>query len=117
MGEGFRQKHAFLRSTIVALAVERYRRDKTTWPDSLEQVCPRYLAAVPLDPYDGKPFRYRRVKEGVVIYSVFRDGVDNGGNLDHVQPSASSLDIGVRLWDVDKRRQPPRPQPVAPNPK
>jgi hypothetical protein len=117
MGEGFRQKHAFLRSTIAALAVERHRRDKKAWPESLDQICPQYLAAVPLDPYDGKPLRYRRVQDGVVIYSVSRDRVDDGGKLDRGQYSSSGLDIGIRLWDAAQRRQPPQARRLPPNPR
>jgi hypothetical protein len=115
MGETFRQKHAMLRCTIVALAVERYRHDKKAWPDSLIQVCPRYLTAVPLDPYDGKSLRYRRVEDGIVIYSLGRDVSDNGGTLDRGQSASSGVDTGVRLWDVGKRRQAPQAKPLAPN--
>lgn len=114
--EAFRRKHALLRCTIVALAAESYRRDKKAWPDKIDQLCPQFLAAVPLDPYDGKPLRYRRVKDGVVIYSVGTDAADNGGHLDREHLTSPGVDIGVQLWDVDKRRQPPRPKPPL-NPK
>jgi len=112
MGEAFRRKQALLRCAIVALAAERCRRDKKAWPDNVEQLCPQYLAVVPLDPFDGKPLRYRHLKDGVVIYSVAQDGVDNGGNLDRERYGTSSgTDIGFRLWDANKRRQPPKPNP------
>lgn len=54
---------------------------------------------VPLDAYDGKPIRYRRLADGVVVYSVGADGKDDGGK--------AGADLGYRLWDVDRRRQPP----------
>lgn len=111
IGEAVRRKHAILRCTIVGLASERYRREKKTWPDKIEQLCPQFLAAVPLDPYDGKPLRYRRVRDGVVIYSVGQDAVDNGGNLDREHLVSPGVDLGFRLWDVPKRRQPARPKP------
>jgi len=112
MGEAFRRKHAFLRCTIVALAAERRRRDKKAWPDNIDQLCPQYLVAAPLDPFDGKPLRYRHLKDGVVIYSVGQDGVDNGGYLDRERYGTSSgTDIGVRLWDAAQRRQPPQTKP------
>ncbi len=111
LGDAFRRKHALLRCTIVALAAERYRREKKSWPDKLDQLCPQYLAAVPLDPYDGKPLRYRHVKDGVVIYSVGQDAADNGGNIDLERPGLSGVDVGVRLWEPAKRRQPPQPKP------
>ncbi len=111
MGEAFRREHAYLRCMIVALAAERYRREKKVWPDNIDQLCPQFLAAVPLDPYDGKPLRYRRVKGGVVIYSVGHDVVDDGGNLDRDHPTSPGVDFGFRLWDASQRRQPPRPKP------
>jgi hypothetical protein len=108
LSEASRRKHAYLRCTIAALAVERYRQEKTAWPGTLAQLCPTYLAAVPLDPFDGKPLRYRRLDDGVVIYSVGSDGVDNDGTLDRDAPTRTGADIGFRLWDVAKRRQPPK---------
>jgi hypothetical protein len=39
---------------------------------------PAYLAAVPADPYDGKPFRYSAAKG--VVYSVSKDLRDDGGS-------------------------------------
>jgi hypothetical protein len=109
VGETFRRKHANLRCTIVALAAERFRRARRVWPNSVDELCPQYLAATLLDPFDGKPLRYRRVADGVFIYSVGQDGVDNGGDLDREHGKQSDADIGVRLWDTAKRRQPPRP--------
>ncbi len=109
-GESFRRKHAMLRCAIVSLAAERCRRDKKAWPDNADQLCPQYLSAGLVDPYDGKPLRYRRVEDGVVIYSVGHDVVDDGGNLNRDRRKSSGVDIGFRLWDVAKRRQPARPK-------
>jgi len=68
---------------------------------------------IPFDPFDGLPLRYRRLDDGVMIYSISSDGVDNNGNLDTAHPNQPGVDIGYRLWDVAKRRQPPRPKPLA----
>lgn len=114
IGEAERRKHAIVRCTVVALAAERYRCEKKAWSDKIDQLCPQFLAAVPLDPFDGKPLRYRRVKDGVIIYSVGQDGVDNGGKLDRVNLNSPGVDLGFRLWDVPKRRQPQRPKPAQP---
>jgi ABC-type transport system involved in multi-copper enzyme maturation permease subunit len=100
---------ALLRTDIAALAVERFRRDKGRWPESMAELVPTYLKQVDTDPFDGKPLRYRRNKEGVVIYSVGPDGFDDGGNLDRAKPLSTGTDLGIQLWDPDKRRQPPPP--------
>ncbi len=111
MNDASRRKHAYLRCMTVALAAERYRREKKAWPDTIDQLCPQFLPATPLDPFDGRPLRYHRVEDGVVIYSVAADATDNNGNLDREHPNQPGVDIGCRLWDVAKRRQPPRPKP------
>jgi hypothetical protein len=103
------RKLSWLRSAIAAVAAERYRRTRGTWPESLETLVPDYLDRVPADPYDGQPLRYRRLADGVVIYAVGPDGADNGGHLDRKEPLAEGNDLGIRLWDVKSRRQPPPP--------
>jgi hypothetical protein len=113
----FRRKHAYLRCTIAALAAERYRRDRKAWPKSIDNLCSKYLVSVPLDPFDGRPLRYLRLKDGVMIYTVGHDAIDNGGRLDPAHPNESGVDIGIRLWDAAKRRHPPRTKPPALDPK
>jgi hypothetical protein len=108
-GEGSWRNQAYLRCAIVAVAVERYRLAHGTWPDSLTSLVPEFLSKVPLDPYDAKPLRYRRLEDGVVIYSIGPDEEDNGGKLDREHPIKSGTDLGFQLWDVNKRRQPWRP--------
>ncbi len=111
LGEASRRKHACIRCISAALAAECYRQTHKHWPDSLDQLCPQFLSAVPLDPFDGSPLRYRRLKDGAMIYSVGNDRVDDGGNLDPEHITQPNVDVGYRLWDVSKRRQPPRPKP------
>lgn len=104
----FHNDQANLRCAIAMVAVERYRRARNRWPDGLSQLAPAYLSKVPLDPFAGKPLCYRRVDDGVVIYSVGPDGSDNGGKVDQ-DPMKPGTDVGFRLWNVGKRRQPPNP--------
>jgi hypothetical protein len=65
----------------VALAVERYRLAHGKWPQSLQKLTPAFLTKVPDDPFGGGPLHYRRLGDGVVIYSVGPDKEDNGGTL------------------------------------
>jgi hypothetical protein len=99
---------AALRCAIVAIAAERYRLAHGTWPTSLDALVPSSLPALPKDPYDGKPLRWRRLADGVVIYAVGPDGQDDGGKLDRTKPGAVGTDVGFRLWDVAQRRKPPQ---------
>jgi ABC-type transport system involved in multi-copper enzyme maturation permease subunit len=106
---GFQRNKAMLGCTIVAVAVERYRLQHGHWPDSLSDLSPNLIEKIPMDPYLGKPLRYRRLADGVVIYSVGPDGKDDGGKIDRKNPNAAGTDLGIRLWDPAKRRQPPLP--------
>jgi hypothetical protein len=111
VGESVARNQAWLRCTVVAIATERYRLAHNHWPESLQQLVPDFLQEVPLDPYDGKPLRYRRLQDGVVIYSIGPDEKDDGGKLDRQNPTAPGTDLGFQLWDVNRRRQPWRPPP------
>jgi hypothetical protein len=87
---------ARLRLAQVALAIERYRlAHANAAPDSLGQLVPAWLAAVPLDPYDGQPVRYSKASpREYIVYSVGRDRTDNGGKAG---PAASRNDPGFDL--------------------
>jgi ABC-type transport system involved in multi-copper enzyme maturation permease subunit len=93
----------------VALTAERYRRDHGDWPQTLQTLTPRYIPELPVDPFTGGPLVYRRQTDGVVIYSVGRDLTDDGGKLQRPFDSrASGVDVGIKLWNVSSRRQPPK---------
>jgi len=68
-----------MRVARTALAVEQWRQAHGGWPDSLEQLVPELLDAVPEDPFSEGPLRYRKTDIGVVVYSVGPDGQDNKG--------------------------------------
>jgi hypothetical protein len=107
-----RRTRASLRCTLVAVAAERYRLERSQWPASLAELAKDgWIAAVPLDPFDGQPLRYKLVPDGVLIYSVSLDGVDDGGVINRENPLAPGSDLGFRLWNADLRRQPPLPPP------
>jgi hypothetical protein len=97
---------AQLRCTAVALAAERYRQAGGRWPQTLGELVPEYIAGVPLDPFNGQPLKLGKHDQGIVIYSVGLDGVDNGGAINAQNPGS---DLGFRLWNVSHRRQPARP--------
>jgi hypothetical protein len=62
-----------------ALAIERYRLATGKVPNDLDTLVPDYLGQVPLDPFDGRPVRYRPAATGYRLYSIMEDGKDNGG--------------------------------------
>jgi hypothetical protein len=70
---------ALLRTTQTALAVERYRLAEGRLPKSLDDLVPAYIDAIPDDPFDGSPLKYRVRQSGYVVYSVGQDLTDEGG--------------------------------------
>jgi hypothetical protein len=105
----FQRSHACLRCGIVLLAAERYRLAEQRWPTSVGELVPRFLSKPVLDPYDCQPIRLQPMGDNLVIYSVGPDGVDDGGAIWQTPSGGPGSDLGFRLWDVDKRRQPAPP--------
>jgi hypothetical protein len=78
---------AATRIIVTAIALKRYQLKHAEYPESLSALTPEFLPAVPRDPIDGKPLRYRRNSDGsFALYSIGDDGEDNGGDP---TPSAS----------------------------
>jgi hypothetical protein len=107
VSDAHQRDQAFLRCAIVAVAAERYRRQRGAWPAAADELTPGFLKAVPADPYDGKPLRFKRLPDGVMVYSVGPDQEDNGGARNRKNWMAKGSDLGFRLWHAGKRRQPP----------
>ena len=63
----------------VALGIERYRLAKGSLPKVLDDLVPQYIDKVPIDPFDGKPLRYKLTEPGYIVYSIGADGTDEGG--------------------------------------
>ena len=97
---------AALRSAVVGCAVERHRlAHGKQLPATLDELVPAFLDAVPLDPFDGKPLRYRATNDTYVVYSIGPDRVDDGGETQRNSGGnkpRSTYDIGFRVKD---RRQ------------
>jgi hypothetical protein len=68
-------------AVITAIALKRYELKNGSYPQDLNSLVPEFVSAVPLDPVDGQPLRYRRNADGTfLLYSVGENGVDDGGN-------------------------------------
>ncbi|MDB5336337.1 MAG: hypothetical protein JWN70_1956 [Planctomycetaceae bacterium] len=64
-------------NTSVALQVELFRQKEKKYPESLEQLVPRYLQGLPVDPFIGKALGYLREGEGgAIVYCVGADHLD-----------------------------------------
>jgi len=102
----FGMDQALIRTAIAALAAERYRLARGRWPETLDQLVPNYLGAVPSDPLARGPLKLHRLRDGLFVYSVGFDRRDDGGKIDWQVRGRPNSDQGFRLWDVDCRRRP-----------
>lgn len=94
------------RAAAVSLAVRLYRADQGRWPERLDELAPKYLPAVPADPFhaDGRPLGYLLIAKGLPDGSdrpmvFFDEGVDLPGLID-VEPMYG--------WQTDPLERRPR---------
>ena len=65
-----------------ALAV--YRTSHDTYPEKIDDLVPAVISKLPVDFYEGKPFVYKRLKDGYLIYTVGLNGKDDAGSNDQI---------------------------------
>ncbi|MFA6134927.1 MAG: hypothetical protein WC869_13005 [Phycisphaerae bacterium] len=65
---------------LLGVALWQYRLDHGAFPDKLDSLTPKYILAVPTDPFTGQGMKLARKADGqCVIYSVGSDLQDDGG--------------------------------------
>lgn len=98
------------RIVITAIALKRFQLKHGQWPDTLAELAPEFISAVPIDPYDGKPLKYHPNTDGTfLLYSVGEDGVDDGGD-----PASTATGSSIPAWQNAKARDMVWPQPASP---
>jgi hypothetical protein len=112
--------NTMLDCAILGLAAERFRLHHGRWPKSLEELVPDFVEAIPVDLFSGSKLLYRRRPDGIVIYSVGYNQIDDQGLLPGEDDiGLSNKDFGFRLLDPQHRRKlplPPKDDPGAPPP-
>ena len=79
------QEKADLQGTQIVLAIRQYQlQHDSTPPAALTDLVPSCISTLPADPFNssGGPFRYRTNGKGWTLYSVYKNGVDDGGLYD-----------------------------------
>lgn len=70
---------AQIRLLLAACAVERHHLGHDAYPESLDILVPDYLESIPPDPLGVGNLKYRLTDSGYLLYSVGRNGIDDGG--------------------------------------
>ena len=93
---------AWISCAVAALAAERFRLANQRWPQNLEELAPKWLKVVPIDPFSGAPLQMVRKGSALIIYSFGSDQKDDGGSLERTKRSQAA-DVGFVLHDPDQR--------------
>lgn len=85
------------RASSVAVAIERFRRDRNAVPAGLSDLVPQYLREIPVDPYSGRPLLFRPEQDAYTVYSVGPNQQDDQGDLSSALERAQQQGWGRRL--------------------
>jgi hypothetical protein len=66
-GETFYWRWVQFDQLLLGIALESYRRDQGRYPDRLEELVPKYMTRLPLDPIEGKPYPYENLGDDVKL--------------------------------------------------
>lgn len=91
-----------MQSLELAFALEAWRSEQDSYPESLDALAPKYLAKVPNDLFNGQPLKYERTVDGYRFYSVGQNEKDDEGHSFDDDPRGD--DLVVRM---------PVPQPAT----
>ncbi|HEX5245280.1 MAG TPA: hypothetical protein VFW23_18610 [Tepidisphaeraceae bacterium] len=89
------------RVAAVMLALRLYQRDHgDAFPQSLTDLVPQYLLAIPADPFDpaGKPPRYLPLHDPPILYSVGENGTDDGGSEKPMPGKKMTSFLATNRW-------------------
>lgn len=94
---------AELQCTRLGLAAERFRMNTGRLPVSLDELVPDYVDEIPTDPFDGTPMHFAQTDNGIVIYSIDLDLIDDGGLVEGQNELPYIRDRGFRLFKPQHR--------------
>jgi hypothetical protein len=84
---------------ITGVALRRSYLRQGRYPGELAALVPEFLPSIPRDPVDGKPLRYRAVgADSFVLYSIGKDGLDDGGDATNPNKNSAPLWQNGRDW-------------------
>jgi hypothetical protein len=92
---------------VLHLALRLHELEHDNLPATLDALVPAYLPTVPVDVISGTPFLWNAKLQ--VLYTVGKNGKDDGGSIDYERPDRG-LDWGVKyLWGQGSSSKPSAP--------
>jgi hypothetical protein len=74
------RSNSVLAMTQLSAALAVYRTNHDAYPEKIDALVPAVISKLPVDSYNGKPFVYKRLANGYLIYTVGSNGKDDGGS-------------------------------------
>jgi hypothetical protein len=99
------------RMLIVELALQAHQLETGQLPESLAELVPDYLPAVPDDPMGDGPLSYRRDGGTYTLYGVGPNGIDDGGQTMSAPANLWQLDVTPAVLYSPPQRLPPTASP------
>lgn len=84
------------RNHNVAFALALYEREHCRYPMKLDELVPKYQPDIPRDLFSGQPLQYRPMEKGFLLYSVGKNGIDDGGQASLLDRPPGD-DLAVRM--------------------
>ncbi|MEM9944387.1 MAG: hypothetical protein AAF939_22735, partial [Planctomycetota bacterium] len=69
---------------VAALAIHRFYQANGSWPESVDDIAPEFVAEFPQDPFDGSLLKLKYDDDAMFVYSIGRNFEDDGGE-DHAE--------------------------------
>jgi hypothetical protein len=93
------QEQCFARLLSLDLLIRAYKKEYGRVPASLDEVALKNYADLLIDPYSETQFVYRPTEQGFILYSVGKNGIDEGGKftnmMNYMGSSRKQYDLDV----------------------
>lgn len=89
----------------IGLALKLYLQQNQTYPETLDKLAPEFLEKIPVDPFSGKAFIYKKAGHGFILYSIGPNMRDDGGKpmpSDRKGMTARDYDNYDIVWKCNK---------------
>lgn len=77
----------------VALGLAAFHKDLGRYPESLDELTPKYIPEQPADLFTRGGLKYQRTKDGYFFYSLGPNGVDDDGRWYDDEPAGDDLSV------------------------
>lgn len=84
----------------LALALAQFRAEHNGYPSTLKKLVPEYIPRIPADDFSGSEFVYRKTDGGYLLYSLGKNGRDDGGK--NADGQNESDDVIIEITSKEK---------------